>query len=113
MKNLARLSISYIDRFFLKNTKELVLTVIERGAELDITFKGIIYFGLSNDEGGEETGASVVEVKHEFRKVMFQDLENYEFLFNKSEFKIPLHIIKFYGDTILSVVCEKINIPVK
>ncbi|MCU0541725.1 MAG: hypothetical protein MUE44_05985 [Oscillatoriaceae cyanobacterium Prado104] len=109
---LTQLPLTYADSISFGNSGALFwFKIVNREHQLLIYLKNIILLNFSKDSvKSDEYWIDIIEITHEYRKLTQHDLRKYSFSSKNVDDAIPLHIITIYGNTIVEIICEEIEI---
>ena len=111
---LNTLGITNIESWSLNSNAGLILQVLALDEVRILKFKGLMYFIVSNDsfedENEVEDDISIVEVNHEYRKVLPSELDKYEFIIPEHQNIGSMHVVKFHGSSVIELVCREVDI---
>ncbi|MDJ0674652.1 MAG: hypothetical protein QNJ36_04500 [Calothrix sp. MO_167.B42] len=109
---LTQFPLNYADSINFENTgSTFQITMSNYEQKLLIMLKNILMFNFSQDSlKSDEDWIDIIEVTHEYRRPTQHDLRQYSFDVSNIDELPMLHIVSFYGNTVIEVVCEKVEV---
>lgn len=109
---LTQIPLSYVDSMSFENSSTTFqLKMLNREHQLVIVLKKILAFNFSKDSlNSNEDWIDIIDITHEHRKITDQDLKKYSFSLENINGLPPLHIITFYGNAVIEIICEGFEI---
>lgn len=109
---LTQLPISYADSINFENSgTTFQLKMLNTEHQLVILLKNILTLNFSKDSlNSNEDWVDIIDITHEYRKLTDKDLGKYSFSLKNVDGLPPSHIVTFYGNTVIEIICEEIEI---
>jgi hypothetical protein len=110
--NLTQLPINYLDSFGFEASGSIFWVKVPVGEKMiKISLRNIVNINFSRDLldlGNDDL--DIVEVNHEFRKTIASDFKDYKFRVEEINDLPELNLITFHGNTIITAICEELEI---
>lgn len=109
---LTQFPFTYADSIRFENIdRTFKITITNSEQKLLAILKNILTFNFSKDSlDSDEDYIDIIWITHEYRKPTQQDLRSYSFG-NSNINELPaLHIITFYGASIMEIICEEVEV---
>lgn len=109
---MTQLPITYADSVSFENSGTTFLfKMFNREHQLVILLKNILNLNFSKESlNSKEDWVDIIEVTHEYRKPTVHDLRKYSFFTENIDELPPLHIVTLYGNTIIEIICEEVEV---
>lgn len=107
MLNLEKLSIGYFFELTIShNQVKMKLLSVDKLIQVECNV--IIFMSVENQDEEVEENGNIVDVVHEYRVLNSNELQNYKlYNYNFGDF---CHIIDIYGDYVIKIICNDINV---
>ena len=107
MLNLEKLSIGYFFELTIShNQVKMKLLSVDKLIQVECNV--IIFMSVENQDEEVEENGNIVDVVHEYRVLNSNELQNYK-LYNY-KFGDFCHIIDIYGDYVIKIIFNDINV---
>ena len=109
---LTQLPIAYADSISFENSgTTFQFKMYNREHQLMILLKNVLTLNFSKDSlNSNEDWVDIIDITHEYRKLTRHDLGKYSFSIENVDELPPLHIVTFYGNTVIEIICEELEV---
>lgn len=106
MLDIGKLSISWICELNVSNN-QLKVKAIALDKIIQIEFNIILFMSIESQYNDLQEIGDTIDISHEYRALDPKDLEIYPYSYNSGA---PCHIINIYGDYMIKLICNDINV---